>query len=179
MLSEGARVARDVDDALDNFDTQRGGRILAEYIDDLSNWYVRRSRRRFWDGDESALATLHEALRIVTLCLAPYTPFIAERVWQDLFRATDDQAPISVHLASWPSLENATINDDLRDNMALVRRVVELGRAARATSSVKTRQPLSRALVSAPGWAQLPDELVAEVADELTSGSTRRLSPRQ
>ena len=167
VLSEAARVARDVDDALDNFDTQRGGRILADYIDDLSNWYVRRSRRRFWDGDESALATLHEALRTVTLCLAPYTPFIAERVWQDLFRATDDQAPISVHLASWPSLENATINDDLRDNMALVRRVVELGRAARAASSVKTRQPLSRALVSAPGWAQLPDELVAEVADEL------------
>ena len=72
-----------------------------------------------------------------------------------------------MHLASWPSLENATINDDLRDNMALVRRVVELGRAARAASSVKTRQPLSRALVSAPGWAELPDELVAEVADEL------------
>ena len=72
-----------------------------------------------------------------------------------------------MHLASWPSLENATIDDDLRDNMALVRRVVELGRAARAASSVKTRQPLSRALVSAPGWAQLPDELVAEVADEL------------
>ena len=167
VLSEANRVARDVDDALENFDTQRGGRILAEFIDDLSNWYVRRSRRRFWDGDPAALATLHEALRITTLCLAPYTPFIAERVWQDLFRPTDEEAPTSVHLASWPTASDATIDDALRDQMALVRRVVELGRAARASSSVRTRQPLSRALVSAPGWTELPAELVAEVSDEL------------
>jgi isoleucyl-tRNA synthetase len=175
VLSEANRVGRDVDDALENFDTQRGGRILAEFIDDLSNWYVRRSRRRFWDGDPSALATLHEALRIVTLCLAPYTPFIAERVWQDLFRLTDQNAPTSVHLASWPTPDDSSIDDTLRDHMALVRRVVELGRAARASSSVRTRQPLSRALVSAPGWQDLPAELVAEVTDELNVRTIEQL----
>jgi isoleucyl-tRNA synthetase len=167
VLSEANRVARDVDDALENFDTQRGGRILAEFVDDLSNWYVRRSRRRFWDGDPAALATLNEALRIITLCLAPYTPFIAERVWQDLFRPTDANAPTSVHLAAWPTPDESEIDDDLAGQMALIRRIVELGRAARASSSVRTRQPLSRALVSAPGWPDLPAELVAEVADEL------------
>jgi len=167
VLSEANKVAREVDDALENFDTQRGGRILAEFVDDLSNWYVRRSRRRFWDGDPAALATLNEALRIITLCLAPYTPFIAERVWQDLFRPTDTDAPTSVHLAAWPTPDESEIDDDLAGQMALVRRIVELGRAARASSSVRTRQPLSRALVSARGWSDLPTELVAEVADEL------------
>ena len=167
VLSEAHRLARDVDDALENFDTQRGGRILAAFIDDLSNWYVRRSRRRFWDGDPAALATLHEALRIVTLCLAPFTPFIAERVWQDLFRPTEQSAPESVHLAQWPTVDDSAIDTELAEQMALVRRVVELGRAARASSSVRTRQPLGRALVSAPGWSGVPHELVTEVAEEL------------
>lgn len=175
LISEAHRLAREVDDALENFDTQRGGRILAAFVDDLSNWYVRRSRRRFWDGDPAALATLHEALRIVTLCLAPYTPFITERVWQDLFRPTDAKAPDSVHLASWPTSDPLVIDDDLGEQMALVRRVVELGRAARASSSVRTRQPLSRALVSAPGWSGLPDQLVAEVAEELNVRSVEPL----
>ncbi len=176
VLSEAHRLARDVDDALENFDTQRGGRILATFIDDLSNWYVRRSRRRFWDGDPSALATLHEALRIVTLCMAPFTPFITERVWQDLFRMSDAHAPESVHLAAWPEPEVSAIDEELGEQMALVRRIVELGRAARATSSVRTRQPLSRALVGAPGWASLPPELVAQVAEELNVRRMESLS---
>lgn len=175
LLSEAHRLSRDVDDALENFDTQRGGRILAAFVDDLSNWYVRRSRRRFWDGDPAALATLHEALRIVTLCLAPYTPFITERVWQDLFRSTDADAPDSVHLASWPTADPAIVNDQLSEQMVLVRRIVELGRAARASSSVRTRQPLGRALVSAPGWSSLPEPLVAEVAEELNVRSVEPL----
>ena len=167
ILGEAHALAADVDSALENFDTQRAGRLLAAFIDDLSNWYVRRSRRRFWEGDPAALATLHEALRIVTLCMAPFTPFITERVWQDLFRSTDPDGPTSVHLASWPTADPSLIDPNLREEMALVRRLVELGRAARATSSVKTRQPLGRALVFAPGWAHLSDDLRAEVADEL------------
>ena len=176
VLSAAGRLAREVDDALENFDTQRGGRILASFIDDLSNWYVRRTRRRFWDGDPAALATLHEALRIVTLCLAPYTPFISERVWQDLFRSTDEQAPVSVHLASWPTVTDSLIDQTLEDNMSKVRSVVELGRAARASSSIRTRQPLSRVLVSAPGWSDMPDELVAEVSEELNVRSVEPLN---
>ena len=175
VLSEAQRVARDVDEALENFDTQRGGRVLAEFVDDLSNWYVRRSRRRFWDGDPAALATLHEALKTITLCMAPYTPFITERVWQDLFRPTDTDAATSVHLASWPTLDPTAIDDQLHDHMALVRRIVELGRAARASSNVRTRQPLARALVSAPGWLDLPESLITEVAEELNVRSIEPL----
>ncbi len=167
VLSQAQELARGVDEALESFDTQRAGRLLSAYVDALSNWYVRRSRRRFWDGDPAALATLHEALRVVTLCLAPFTPFITERVWQDLFRPTDPAAPASVHLASWPESDPALVDPVLTEQMALVRRLVELGRAARATSSVRTRQPLQRALISASGWATLPDDLRNEVAEEL------------
>ena len=173
LLSEAHRLAIEVDSALDQFDTQRAGRLLAAYIDDLSNWYVRRSRRRFWDGDPAALATLHEALRITTLCMAPFTPFITERVWQDLFSAGD--AADSVHLQAWPAVVPALVDDKLSRDMALVRRVVELGRAARASSGVRTRQPLRRALVSAPGWSGLSAELIEQVCEELNIGSTDAL----
>ena len=167
-LTQVRRVAREVDAALEQFDTQRAGRLLGEYVDDLSNWYVRRSRRRFWQGDADALATLHECLYVVTLLMAPFTPFITERVWQDLFAPTNDELPPSVHLAAWPQVDEAAAgDDDLADQVALVRRLVELGRAARAESGRKTRQPLPRALVSAPGWDELDPALRAEVADEL------------
>ena len=175
-LSEAHRLARDVDGALEEFDTQKAGRIISEYVDDLSNWYVRRSRRRFWDGDAAALSTLHECLEIVTLALAPFTPFITEQVWQDLFVSTDPTRPISVHLASWPTPDAELINDELAGHMALVRRLVELGRAARATSNVRTRQPLSRALVSAPGWNALPQELREQVSEEINVDSLDALA---
>jgi len=167
VLSEAHRLAREVDAALEVFDTQRAGRLISAFVDDLSNWYVRRTRRRFWDGDPAALATLDEALRIVTLVMAPFTPFVTERVWQDMVRSVNPDAPPSVHLAAWPTVDETVIDDTLAAQVALVRRVVELGRAARAASSVRTRQPLARALVSAPGWSGLPAELVAEVASEL------------
>jgi isoleucyl-tRNA synthetase len=99
--------------------------------------------------------------------MAPFTPFITERVWQDLFRSTDEAAPSSVHLASWPEYKPELIDTALTENMALVRRLVELGRAARATSAVKTRQPLGRALISATGWSDLPADMRAEIAEEL------------
>ncbi len=166
-LSEAHRLAIEVDAALEEFDTQRAGRLLAGYVDDLSNWYVRRSRRRFWAGDPAALATLHECLYVVTLLLAPITPFVTERVWQDLFASTSDELPESVHLASWPQIDGSLVDEDLATSMALVRRLVELGRATRAESGVKTRQPLGRALVAAAGWSTLSDELRAQVADEL------------
>jgi len=175
LLSETQALARDVDEALENFDTQRAGRLLSAFVDDLSNWYVRRSRRRFWEGEPAALATLHEALRVVTLCLAPFTPFITERVWQDLFRATDPDLPSSLHLAAWPEPDAALVNTDLTEQMALVRRLVELGRAARASSSVRTRQPLRRALVAAAGWSALPGDLRQQVSEELNVMSLEAL----
>jgi isoleucyl-tRNA synthetase len=175
-LSEAHRLARDVDAALNEYDTQRAGRLISAYIDDLSNWYVRRSRRRFWAGDASALSTLHECLEIVTLVMAPFTPFITEQVWQDLFASTDPQLPMSVHLASWPAANESLIDDQLAADMALVRRLVELGRAARATSGVRTRQPLGRALIAAAGWDGLSPELRGEVSDELNCGELLSLT---
>ena len=164
-LSQVHRLSAEVDDALENFDTARAGRALATYIDDLSNWYVRRSRRRFWEGDPAALSTLHECLHILTRLLAPFVPFVTERVWTSLFAPSGSVD--SVHLAPWPAIDESQVNPELGEQVALVRRLVELGRSARAESKVKTRQPLSKALISAPGWAALPSGLRDEVKDEL------------
>jgi isoleucyl-tRNA synthetase len=164
-LSEVHRLTVEVDAALEEYDTARAGRALLTYIDDLSNWYVRRSRRRFWDGDPAALGTLHECLHVLTRLLAPFVPFITEQVWGALFATTGSAD--SVHLALWPNADEALVDVELGEQMALVRRLVELGRAARADSSVKTRQPLARALVSAQGWSTMPESLRREVADEL------------
>jgi isoleucyl-tRNA synthetase len=173
-LAEAHRVAVEVDDALENFDTARAGKALGNYIDDLSNWYVRRSRRRFWEGDPAALSTLHACLDILTRLLAPLIPFVTERVWGALFAATG--AVDSVHLAPWPEPDRALIDETLSEQVALVRRLVELGRAARADSKMKTRQPLAQALISAPGWATLPEELKDQVRDELNVVSLASLS---
>ncbi len=166
-LGEVAATAIEVEAALEDFDSARAGRRLAELVDDLSNWYVRRSRRRFWDGDPAALATMHECLDVLTRLLAPFVPFISETVWQHVVVAARPQAPDSVHLAAWPVVDPARVDTALSRDVALVRRLVELGRAARASAKKGTRQPLAQAMVSAPGFAQLSGELRAEVADEL------------
>jgi isoleucyl-tRNA synthetase len=166
-LSELHRLVRAVDAAYDRFDTARVGALLAAFVDDLSNWYVRRSRRRFWDGEPAALATLHECLHVLTRLMAPLVPFVTEKVWQDLVRAADPQAPLSVHLADFPEADPRLVDDALAAQVALVRRLVELGRAARAEARVRTRQPLAKALIGARGWDDLPDELRRHAADEL------------
>ncbi len=162
--------------ALETYDTQRAGSLLSAYVDDLSNWYVRRSRRRFWSGDAAAMATLHECLYLVTLLMAPLAPFITERVWHDLFASTSTELPESVHLAAWPRVNGALVDDDLAEQVRLVRRLVELGRAARAEAKVRTRQPLSRALVASRAYDRLSDELRAEVAEELNVSLVEPLS---
>jgi isoleucyl-tRNA synthetase len=176
LLSELNILVREVDAALDGFDTQRAGKLLSAFVDDLSNWYVRRGRRRFWQGEPAALRTLHEALETVTRLMAPLTPFITERVWQDLVVAVDPAAPVSVHLADYPVADDALIDPALSRHMALVRRLVELGRATRADSGVKTRQPLSRALIAAQGYEELPAELLAQIAEELNVTTLESLS---
>ncbi len=167
LHAETTSLVRGVSDALESFNTQRAGSLLARFVDDLSNWYVRRSRRRFWDADPAALTTLHDTLVTVTKLLAPMVPFITERVWQDMVRPVDGSAPTSVHLSAWPSYQAAEIDENLSASVSLARRLVELGRAARADAKVRTRQPLRRALVGSAAWVQLTEELRAEVADEL------------
>ncbi len=171
-----ARLVRQVTEAMDRFDTQRAGSLMAEFVDDLSNWYVRRSRRRFWEGDPAALATLHATLDTLTRLMAPMVPFITEQVWQDVVRPATPSGPESVHLAPWPTADPADEDAGLSDGVALARRLVELGRAARADAKVRTRQPLSRALVGSSAWARLDDELRREVAEELNVGAVEPLS---
>jgi isoleucyl-tRNA synthetase len=174
MLSELHAAVRDVTESLEDFDTAAAGRRLGTLIDDLSNWYVRRSRRRFWDGPGSAegaaaFGTLYECLTTLTLLMAPITPFLTDYLW-GVLRGSGD-APDSVHLASWPAADAALIDPVLSAQMALVRRLVELGRSARSGASVRIRQPLSRALFGAPGFAGLPDELRGQIAAELNVAS--------
>lgn len=167
IYSELQELIIDVDQALANFDSQLAGKVLATFIDDLSNWYVRRSRRRFWDGDPSALATLHECMHTLTMLLSPMVPFITEHVWQELLRPVDSSLAESVHLADFPVASLVDIDATLSAQVAQTRRIVELGRAARAESSVKIRQPLGRALIAAAGWNQLPDSMKDQIAEEL------------
>ncbi|MGH3218025.1 MAG: isoleucine--tRNA ligase [Streptosporangiaceae bacterium] len=178
VLGELHAVVRDVTSALDAFDTAVAGRRLTAFIDDLSNWYVRRSRRRFWDGPSpvtgaAAFATLYECVTTLTTLMAPITPFVTDYVW-GVLRAPG--AAESVHLASWPSFDPALIDPRLPARMALVRRLVELGRSARSGASVRTRQPLSRALIGASGFEDLPGELRAQIASELNVAALDVLS---
>jgi isoleucyl-tRNA synthetase len=169
VLSELHALVRDVTAALETFDTATSGRRLGAFIDDLSNWYVRRSRRRFWDGPSaadgaSAFATLYECVTVLTLLMAPFTPFVTDHVWGVLRKPG---APESVHLASWPAADDSLIDPELSAQMALTRRLVELGRSARSAAGVRTRQPLGRALIGAAGFEGLPAELRAQIAAEL------------
>ena len=178
VLSELHGTVRGVDAALEDFDTARAGRLLTRFVDDLSNWYVRRSRRRFWEGPQthagaSAFATLYECLETLTRLLAPFVPFVADYVW-DVIR--QQGSPDSVHLARWPHGDADAVDERLSAQMALVRRLVEMGRAARTSSGVRTRQPLAQALVGAAGWDDMPDELRAQLADELNVQSVDALA---
>ncbi|MGA4506992.1 isoleucine--tRNA ligase [Propionibacteriaceae bacterium G1746] len=167
LTSATQRLVTRVTAALEAFDTQQAGALLSEFIDHLSNWYVRRSRRRFWDGDQGALSTLHRTLVLLTQLMAPMAPFVTERVWQDLVVPTDESAPESVHLSTWPVADEALVDAGLESSMDVTRRLVELGRSARAESKMKTRQPLARLLVPSQALAQLDDDLVAELKQEL------------
>jgi isoleucyl-tRNA synthetase len=169
LLSQLQVLVRDTTGALEAFDTAAAGRLIAAFIDDLSRWYLRRSRRRFRAGPLTpdgapAFATLYAALDTLTRLMAPITPFITDHLWGVL---RGGAPPDSVHLAAWPAPDPGLIDAELGAQMALARRLVDLGRAARASAGVRVRQPLARALVAAPGLAALPAELRAEMCDEL------------
>ena len=167
ILSELNQLITTVDAAFESFDSQEVGRLLATFIDDLSNWYVRRSRRRFWDGDPKALGTLYTCIKTLTQLMSPLVPFITEHVWQTLVQAGEPTAPESVHLSSFPVADAAAIDQSLSASVALSRRLVELGRAARAESKIKIRQPLGRALIAANRWVDMDPEIREHIQDEL------------
>jgi isoleucyl-tRNA synthetase len=160
LLGELDATISGVTDALEGFDALGGATRLARFIDDLSNWYVRRSRPRFWKAaDADAHATLHHALVVTSQLLAPFCPFLADELY---VRLTGD---VSVHLSDWPRPSGAT-DQSLAAQMSAARRLVALGRAARTDAKVKVRQPLHRALLLHPG-ATLRPEALDEIASEL------------
>jgi isoleucyl-tRNA synthetase len=176
LASQTQDLVREVTGAMEDYDTQRVGVLVSRFVDDMSNWYVRRSRRRFWNAEPAALATLHDTLDVLTRLMAPLMPFVTERVWQDVVRPVDAGAAESVHMASWPSFDGSLVVDGLDASVQQARRVVELGRSARAEAKVRTRQPLRRVLVGSGAWAALSDDLRAEVAAELNVGSVDSLA---
>jgi isoleucyl-tRNA synthetase len=160
VLSELDDTIQTVTDALETFDALEGATRIARFVDDLSNWYVRRSRPRFWkSSDPAAHATLHEALVTVAQLLAPFTPFLADEIYVTLTGES------SVHSSDWPSPQGRH-DADLARQMAAARRLVAIGRAARTDAKVKVRQPLARALMLHPG-PTLADDLQQEVRTEL------------
>ena len=152
ILSELNLLVSQVDDYLENYNPTDAGRRIQEFIDGLSNWYVRRSRRRFWrsenDGDKlSAHATLYNCLVTVAKLMAPLAPFIAEEMYQNLVRSVDPAAADSVHLAEFPTADASLVDQDLMDATRLAMRVSSMGRAARSKAGLKVRQPLAGMVV--------------------------------
>ncbi|WP_273842167.1 isoleucine--tRNA ligase [Rubrobacter calidifluminis] len=169
VLSELQLTVERVTVRLDDYDATSAGRAIQDFVEELSNWYVRRSRRRFWKGEDdtdkkAAHSTLYECLVTVAKLTAPFTPFVAEAIYRNLVAGVDDEAPESVHLADWPEADEALVDRGLSERMAAARRVVTLGRAARNAAAIKTRQPL-REVVVAPGRDE--EELVRRALESL------------
>lgn len=183
-------LVRDVTAHMEAYDVTSASRAIDSFVDELSNWYVRRNRRRFWkseaDADkQAAYTTLYTCLITVTKLVAPFAPFISEAMYQNLVAgcaassgtATDTALPSSVHLAQWPQVNEALLNDQLVENMQAVMRVVSLGRAARKTANLKVRQPLSEVWVrtATPGGVEGIRRFQEEVAEELNIKEIRYL----
>jgi isoleucyl-tRNA synthetase len=161
-LSRTAATAQAVSERLDDYDATAGGRAISELVDDLSNWYVRRSRRRFWDGDPRAFQTLRTCLLTVSKLLAPFCPFIADEIYENL-----DGTLASVHLCDFPVGELASGRDlELERAMAVARETVRLGLGARAQAKIKVRQPLAQAVVVADGEERRAIEGLVEIIRE-------------
>jgi isoleucyl-tRNA synthetase len=148
VLSELQRTIEEVTAHLHVYDPEHATEAIGEFVENLSNWYVRRSRRRFWKAEEdadkvAAYLTLYECLVTTTKLLAPFTPFLAESLYQNLVRSVSDTAPESVHLCDWPVANPALISPKLHEETALVMRVVNLGRSAREKAQLRVRQPLA------------------------------------
>jgi isoleucyl-tRNA synthetase len=161
-----------VDARLEDFDATAGGRAIAEFVDDLSNWYVRRSRPRFWSGDAAAFSTLWRCLVCVAQLLAPFCPFLADEIYDNL----SDAQP-SVHLCDFPQASSDLRDEGLEEAMAVARRTVQMGHAARAQTKLKVRQPLRAAVIVATGVERAAIERFADVvSDELNVHELRFVS---
>ena len=160
---------------LDDLKMTEAGREMQDFMDDLSNWYVRRCRERYWGKDmtadkEAAYMTLYTVLRTMALISAPFTPFMSETMYQNMVRTVDKNAPESIHLCDWPKKDESFVDPELEANMAAVLDIVVLGRSARNAANIKNRQPVASMYVQGKA---LPDMYVSIIADELNVKEVR------
>ena len=169
ILSRLNTLIGHVEAYLDELKMTEAGREMQDFMDDLSNWYVRRCRERYWGKDmtadkEAAYMTLYTVLRTMALISAPFTPFMSETMYQNMVRTVDKSAPESIHLCDWPHKDESFIDPELEANMAAVLDIVVLGRSARNAANIKNRQPVASMYVQGKA---LPDMYVSIIADEL------------
>ncbi len=179
ILARLQETIAEVTDRLESYEPNLATSALDRFLDELSNWYLRRSRRRFWarsgvseasDADKAAAyQTLYQVLTTLTSLMAPFIPFMAETMFQNLVREVDAQAPESVHHTDWPAVDASLLNPDLTRHMALVMNLVSLGHSARNAANAKVRQPLSEAAfsVATPEERTVVERFAALIADEL------------
>ncbi len=174
IISELNQLIAEVDRAYDRYDPTQAGRRIEEFVDYLSNWYVRRNRRRFWKGENdadklSAYFALYDCLVTLARLMAPLAPFLSEELYQNLVRAADPGAPESVHLCDFPAADLSRVDEKLEADTRLVMKVCSLGRAARSKAEIKVRQPVSTVIVGTRGAGEQDSlrGLAAQVLEEL------------
>ena len=175
ILSRLNTLIGHVEAYLDDLKMTEAGREMQDFMDDLSNWYVRRCRERYWGKDmtpdkEAAYMTLYTVLKTMALISAPFTPFMSETMYQNMVRTVDKSAPESIHLCDWPHKDESFIDPELEANMAAVLDIVVLGRSARNAANIKNRQPVASMYVQGKA---LPDMYVSIIADELNVKEVR------
>ena len=175
ILSRLNTLIGHVEAYLDDLKMTEAGREMQDFMDDLSNWYVRRCRERYWGKDmtadkEAAYMTLYTVLKTMALISAPFTPFMSETMYQNMVRTVDKDAPESIHLCDWPKKDESFIDPELEANMAAVLDIVVLGRSARNAANIKNRQPVASMYVQGKA---LPDMYVSIIADELNVKEVR------
>ena len=184
LVSRANELVQTVRDGIEAHDVAAASRAIEHFVvEELSNWYIRRNRRRFWkpesDADKSAAyETLYDALVLVSQLLAPMLPFLSEELYQNLVRSIDEDAPLSVHLTDFPIADESAIDRPLSKDMAAVLAVVRLGRSARAEANIKVRQPLPAILVHTtdPAGAESVVRLKEQILDELNVKDVRALA---
>jgi isoleucyl-tRNA synthetase len=170
ILSELQQTIREVTTGLEQYDTVKPAVVLQAFLDDLSNWYLRRSRERIWksemDNDKvAAYLTLYECLTTLITLLSPFIPFMTEELYQNLVRSVNDNAPLGVHLCDWPSVQEDLIDEQLTNETHLVMRIVGLGRSAREKAQIKVRQPLNALYVRVPSLAE--EEAILRLSEQV------------
>ena len=167
IISKLNTLIEEVDNLLEKYDITTAALKIENFTDELSNWYVRRNRERFWqeelsDNKIGAYITLYKTITTLIKIAAPFVPFIAEEIYQNLVVNLDNNAKESIHLCLWPEIEEKDINKELEKEMDLAYKIVKLGRSARNTANIKNRQPLSEMLISVSKLPQYYEDIIKE-----------------